>query len=156
MSSKFFIDTPFDRFLVFDLNNGRIDRIFFSCQLEGQPLHGNLKRCVEYIFDSGDFSCFDYRLLNNSLISQKARMLQGFLISTKTGQTFSYSDVADKVFGSKNYARAVASMLRANPFVFFVACHRVLAKNGIGGYSAGVELKRKILKWEALKGDDYV
>ncbi|WP_025209641.1 methylated-DNA--[protein]-cysteine S-methyltransferase [Hippea sp. KM1] len=156
MSSKFFVETPFDRFLVFEFEGLKIGSISFSFKPVGLPLSDALGDCVRYIFDSGDFSCFDYGLLDNSQLSKKARMLQAFLVSTRIGQTFSYSDVAQEVFNSRSYARAVASMLHANPFAFFVACHRVVSKNGIGGYSAGVELKRKILEWEALKGEGYV
>ena len=44
-------------------------------------------------------------------------------------------------------ARAVGAIMAANPIPVIVPCHRVLASDGLGGYSggAGVEVKRWLL-----------
>lgn len=44
-------------------------------------------------------------------------------------------------------ARAVGSIMAANPIPVIVPCHRVVASDGIGGYSggAGIEVKRWLL-----------
>lgn len=44
-------------------------------------------------------------------------------------------------------ARAVGSIMAANPVPVIVPCHRVLASDGLGGYSggAGIEVKRWLL-----------
>jgi len=83
--------------------------------------------------------------------TKKSYALYEFLINTKTGETHSYSQAGKIVFGNVRYARAVAKMLNANPFTFLVPCHRIVAKNGIGGYAEGVELKLTILRWEGVK-----
>ncbi len=115
-------------------------------------LSGELKKLVLSVFEHRNLSLFDYSMLNVEQLSEKQLKLHGFLISTKCGETYCYSEVAYKVFGSSRYSRGVARLLSANRFAFFVPCHRVLAKNGLGGYSAyqGVELKRKILRWEGV------
>ena len=65
------------------------------------------------------------------------------------GKTRSYSWVAEKT-GNRNAVRAVGQALGANPLPIIIPCHRVLTKEGgIGGYSAGVELKRYLLWREA-------
>ncbi len=150
MSSSY-IDTPFDNFLIFEIN-GQIKSIFFRGKPQGAPLSGELRERVLSVFESKDFSFFDYSLLDITALSLKQLMLHDFLIGTKVGELFCYSDVAQSIFGNKRYARAVARLLSLNRFAFFVPCHRVVAKNGMGGYSSysGVELKSKILLWEGV------
>ncbi len=147
--SRFYIETPFDNYLIFQIDK-KINEIYFAPKREGLGLSGELRKLVLSVFEQCNFSFFDYSLLNVGSLSEKQLKLHNFLISTECGETLYYSEVAEKLFGSRKYARGVARLLSANRFAFFVPCHRVLAKNGIGGYSAyqGVELKRKILQWE--------
>ncbi len=64
----------------------------------------------------------------------------------KYGTTITYSELAHRV-GSKA-VRAVGSALSRNPIPIIIPCHRVVSKNGIGGYSSGVDVKRKLLELE--------
>jgi len=72
------------------------------------------------------------------------------------GQTRSYSDIA-RLIGSG--PRAVANACGANSLPLVVPCHRVVAKNGIGGFMQGKQngllIKRWLLRHEgvALGGD---
>jgi len=50
------------------------------------------------------------------------------------GKTRTYGELAAEI-GSPKAARAVARALSKNPFAPLVPCHRVVAKNGLGGYS---------------------
>ena len=53
------------------------------------------------------------------------------------GQTVTYGQLA-AMCGSPKAARAVGSVMRKNPFVIVLPCHRVLpSAGGIGSYSAG-------------------
>ena len=47
-------------------------------------------------------------------------------------------------------ARAIGSIMGANPIPIIVPCHRVVAGNGLGGFSGGegVESKRWLLTME--------
>ena len=64
------------------------------------------------------------------------------------GQTRSYHWVAEQL-GSPKKVRAVGRALRNNRLPILIPCHRVIDKSGsLGGFSAGVELKRKLLKIE--------
>ena len=151
MLNRYYIDTPFERWLVFDIYKNRIKAISFEEKPKGIHLEGSLKASVLKVFESKDFSHFDYNKLDTSDLNERQRKLHDFLIATKVGEIFYYSEVALILFGDKRFARATARLLSLNRFAFFVPCHRVVAKNGIGGYSKGVDLKKRILRWEGVK-----
>ena len=49
-------------------------------------------------------------------------------------------------------ARAVGNANGKNPLPIIIPCHRVIAANGgIGGYSCGVGIKKKLLAIENIK-----
>jgi len=61
------------------------------------------------------------------------------------GETRTYGWVAERAGGS---AQAVGNALGKNPLPVVVPCHRVVAANGLGGFTGGLELKRKLLRLE--------
>ena len=63
------------------------------------------------------------------------------------GETRSYADIAREAGGSP---RSVGGANGANPIPILIPCHRVLATNGIGGYSGGdgLDTKRFLLSLE--------
>ncbi|MBI5664560.1 MAG: methylated-DNA--[protein]-cysteine S-methyltransferase [Nitrospirae bacterium] len=64
------------------------------------------------------------------------------------GETRSYKWVAEKT-GNSAAVRAVGRALSKNPVPIVVPCHRVIESDGsIGGYSSGVEVKRRLLEME--------
>lgn len=64
------------------------------------------------------------------------------------GRTCSYSDIARRIRNPKA-VRAVGSANGQNPLCVIVPCHRVIAADGsIGGYSGGLEIKRRLLALE--------
>lgn len=69
------------------------------------------------------------------------------------GETVSYGELAE-LAGRPRAARAVGSIMAANPVPFVVPCHRVIAAGGrIGGYGGGrdaVPLKRWLLEREGV------
>ena len=71
-----------------------------------------------------------------------------FLLSVKSGDVVSYSEVAQGV-GSPRAVRAAASACAANRVAVLIPCHRVLrADGGLGGYRWGLERKRALLDAE--------
>ena len=70
------------------------------------------------------------------------------------GQSLTYGDIARRL-GDVALSRAVGQALGANPFAPVIPCHRVLAANGLGGFSAhgGGATKRRLL---ALEGTPNV
>jgi methylated-DNA-[protein]-cysteine S-methyltransferase len=70
------------------------------------------------------------------------------LLRIPCGKTCTYGELANEI-GSPNATRAVGSACGANPIPVLVPCHRVLASGGsIGGFSGGLDWKRRLLKGE--------
>ena len=68
------------------------------------------------------------------------------------GQTRSYGEVA-AALDRPQAARAVGTACGANPIPLLIPCHRVLATGGgLGGFTAGLEWKRRLLKAEEVEG----
>lgn len=66
------------------------------------------------------------------------------------GKVVSYGEEA-RMLGKPKAARAVGSANGRNPIPIIVPCHRVVAGDGsLGGYSAGLPMKRKLLALEGV------
>ncbi len=65
------------------------------------------------------------------------------------GETISYGELAQRV-GRPKGSRAVGQANGKNPIPIVVPCHRVLARDGIGGYGGGLPLKRALLALEGV------
>lgn len=73
------------------------------------------------------------------------------LLSIPPGTTTNYGALAREI-GNPSASRAVGTAVGDNPVSWLIPCHRVLrADGGIGGYAWGVERKRTMLVWEALR-----
>ena len=72
-----------------------------------------------------------------------------------SGQTKSYAQVAQSI-GRPEAVRAVGQACGANPIPVVIPCHRVLAAGGrLGGFSSGLDWKRKLLAREgSIPGSD--
>ena len=65
------------------------------------------------------------------------------------GQKKSYKWLAQRV-GDFKKARAVGNACGSNPFPIIIPCHRVVKEDrGLGGYSGGLWIKKKLLELEA-------
>lgn len=95
-------------------------------------------------------SCIDY-------FSQSIKFLSGtdfekqvwsVLSEIPCGETRTYKWVAEKV-GNPSATRAVGRALSKNPVPIVVPCHRVIESDGsVGGYSSGIDRKRRLLEME--------
>ncbi|MGI8332206.1 methylated-DNA--[protein]-cysteine S-methyltransferase [Actinomadura scrupuli] len=65
------------------------------------------------------------------------------------GRTVTYGELGERS-GAAVPARAIGQIMGSNPVPVIVPCHRVVATNGLGGYSggAGLEIKRWLLTLE--------
>jgi len=69
------------------------------------------------------------------------------------GNTRTYTWIARKL-GMPNAARAVGQALARNPLPIIIPCHRVVCSSGaLGGFSAGIDWKRRLLDIEASSYD---
>jgi len=71
--------------------------------------------------------------------------LRHALLEIPKGHTCTYGELA-KVLNSG--PRAVGQALGANPVPILIPCHRVVAAHGLGGFSCGLEWKKKLLVFE--------
>jgi methylated-DNA-[protein]-cysteine S-methyltransferase len=74
------------------------------------------------------------------------------LLTVGYGETITYASLAARS-GTGVPARAIGSIMAANPLPIIIPCHRVVASDGLGGYSGGepgrgLETKRWLLENE--------
>ncbi|MDR0811459.1 MAG: methylated-DNA--[protein]-cysteine S-methyltransferase [Paludibacter sp.] len=70
------------------------------------------------------------------------------LLAIPRGETRTYKQIAEQI-GHPSAVRAVANAVGDNPVSYLIPCHRVIRTDGgIGGYRWGVEIKKRILKFE--------
>ncbi|WP_218004606.1 methylated-DNA--[protein]-cysteine S-methyltransferase [Microtetraspora niveoalba] len=87
----------------------------------------------------------DWRLTS----STQRRVLGTLFATVPWGQVVTYGDLAARS-GTGVPARGIGSIMGSNPIPIIVPCHRVVAGNGLGGFSGGegVESKRWLLTHE--------
>lgn len=74
----------------------------------------------------------------------------GALLKIPYGNTASYRDIAEMIGNPKAY-RAIGTACGRNPIPIIIPCHRVIGSDGsLGGYSGGIEIKKKLLKLERI------
>jgi methylated-DNA-[protein]-cysteine S-methyltransferase len=82
-----------------------------------------------------------------ALATPFAREVLGRLAKAPFGATTTYGAIARDV-GRPRGARAVGQAVASNPVPVVVPCHRVVAANGLGGFSGGLDVKRWLLRHE--------
>lgn len=86
-------------------------------------------------------------ILDLSEVPEFQRAVLKAVASIPPGETLTYGQVARKI-GKPKASRAVGRALAKNPFPLVIPCHRVVAAHGLGGYSCGPDLKRRLLDLE--------
>lgn len=84
------------------------------------------------------------------LMSEAQRRVLGTLYETVPyGKVVTYGELANRC-GTGIPARGIGSIMGSNPIPIVVPCHRVVAGDGLGGFSggSGVESKRRLLTLE--------
>lgn len=69
------------------------------------------------------------------------------LLKIPYSKTKSYKQIAELI-GHKNAFRAVGNANAKNKLPIIIPCHRVVASNGMGGYSGGIAIKKFLLNLE--------
>ena len=115
------------------------------------PLLVEALRQLRAYFD-GTLTTFDLPL-DLGQISATARTVLTTLDETVgPGTTVTYGELARRS-GTGIPARAIGSIMGLNPLPLVIACHRVVASDGLGGYSGGrrgegLATKRWLLEFE--------
>jgi methylated-DNA-[protein]-cysteine S-methyltransferase len=121
----------------FNICNGKLIKVDLTLsrkdEIEVEPFTTQFKEYLagmrrefdlEYILEVSDFT--------NSVLSITKKI--------PYGKTVTYGYIAS-MLGNPNAARAVGQSLKINPLPIIIPCHRVISKNGPGGFSAGTEWK---------------
>jgi methylated-DNA-[protein]-cysteine S-methyltransferase len=102
------------------------------------------KQIVQYL--EGKRSVFELPLVLEGTEFQKK--VWKALLKIPYGKTATYGDIARKI-GAERAVRAVGLANRLNRYGIVVPCHRVVsASGGLVGYTAGVEVKSRLLEIE--------
>jgi len=113
-------------------------------------LAGTARRQLAEYF-CGQRTEFDLPIDWTATSGTQRQVLEALFDSVSYGQTISYGMLASRAGlpASRDTlpARTVGKIMGSNPIPVIVPCHRVVASDGLGGYSggAGVEVKRWLL-----------
>ena len=115
--------------------------------------HPTVQRALSQLreYFAGERREFDLTLEWPRLEPTTAAVLRA-LLTVGYGETVTYGELALRS-GTGVPARAIGSIMAANPWPVVVPCHRVVAATGLGGYSGGergreLETKRRLLEKE--------
>ncbi|MGH3757804.1 methylated-DNA--[protein]-cysteine S-methyltransferase [Actinophytocola sp.] len=114
---------------------------------DSAPTTGVLTQLREYFH--GKRRVFDVAV-DWRLMSAAQRRVLGTLYETVPyGKVVTYGELAARS-GSGIPPRGIGSIMGSNPIPIVVPCHRVVASDGLGGFSGGtgVESKRRLLTLE--------
>ena len=68
------------------------------------------------------------------------------LLNVKWNEQITYGELARR---SGTHPRAAGQAVGHNPLPLFIPCHRIVAAHGLGGYTPGIEIKKKLLLLES-------
>lgn len=129
--------------LLVEHEGNRIKRIFFSPDAPERPCR-LAEEIAVYLEQGGLFPQAD---LDLSHCTDFQKRVYAVVRSIPRGETMTYGQVAE-LAKSPGAARAVGRAMAANPFAILIPCHRVLAKDGPGGYAYGQDIKERLLRLE--------
>ncbi len=130
----------------FDAQIARLERFVGPVVAGSHPLLDALERQLGDYF-AGQRRRFDLPLLLAGTPFQEK--VWRALLSVPYGETISYAELAGRV-GSPGGSRAVGRANGDNRIAIVVPCHRVVRADGsLGGYSGGLDRKRRLLALES-------
>ncbi|UNK70277.1 methylated-DNA--[protein]-cysteine S-methyltransferase [Microbacterium sp. H1-D42] len=86
----------------------------------------------------GDLQTFDVPFDLGVQTDATRAVLMALYETVGNGETVTYGELAARS-GTTVPARGIGSIMGANPVPLIVPCHRVVASDGLGGYSGGAE-----------------
>ena len=151
MKKAFFYETMMGKTGLAE-EDGKLTNVFFTgtvfpetFEMQETPLLKNTARQLAEYF-AGKRQKFEIPL-NPQGTDFEVAVWQA-LLSIPWGVTRSYKNIAEQIGRPKAF-RAVGRANALNPISIIIPCHRVIGANGqLVGYSAGLELKEKLLQLE--------
>lgn len=132
--------------LVVERSGNKIRRLFFSKELQ-QPSEDSelVKEIIRHVTEGVPCPKVE---LDLSGFNDFQRKVVSVVMDIPRGRTMTYGQVA-ALAGHPGAARAVGNIMAKNPFVIIVPCHRVVARQGLGGFGFGLHAKERLLAVEA-------
>ena len=152
------IQTPFTG-LEIRCNEEAVVSVDFVVQAQQESTPGDTTVLMQQVIQQiNDYCQSPQRVFDLPLELQGTEFQQRVwraLQSIPSGQVKSYGALARELGTS---ARAVGNACRQNPMPLIIPCHRVVAKQGIGGFAgttAGqvLDIKRQLLRHEGVEID---
>jgi methylated-DNA-[protein]-cysteine S-methyltransferase len=115
--------------------------------------HDHVRHAADELaaYADGALHTFTVRLDLSGLTPFRRRVLEQ-LRQVPYGATTTYGALAD-ASGCPGGARAVGGAVGVNPVAIIIPCHRVLAAHGLGGFTGGLDWKRRLLQREGVACD---
>ena len=111
----------------------------------------NLCKDIQLYFEGAPVR-IPWKFLDLGALTPLQRKILKAVASVPWGKVRSYGEIAAQV-GHPRACRFVGTTLAKNPFPIFVPCHRIIRADGsLGGFSAGTDLKKRMLALEKQKG----
>ncbi|MGB9731935.1 MULTISPECIES: methylated-DNA--[protein]-cysteine S-methyltransferase [Calditerrivibrio] len=124
-----------------------IDFTYDSEFLNGD-LPCNIRKMYQILKNYYSFERYDiFDVLGGVEFTSFERKVYKRLLEVPAGEVITYSELANEI-GIKGGARAVGNAMRRNRFPILIPCHRVVGKKDLGGFTPGLELKKKLLDYE--------
>lgn len=136
---------------IYKISNGGLIRLDWQDERDlredyEDPL--GLSRLLKLYF-SGETIDFKGVPVDYRDISITYREILEFIRDIPYGNTITYGEVAERL-GKPRSARVVGNAMRINPCPIVIPCHRLIARNGLGGYSLGIDKKILLLNLEGV------
>lgn len=98
---------------------------------------------------AGELTDFDLPIDWRQTSGVQREVLEKLYTGVPYGRTVTYGELSG-LSGTDVPARGIGTVMGSNPIPIVVPCHRVVASDGLGGYSGtgGVEVKRWLLTLE--------
>jgi methylated-DNA-[protein]-cysteine S-methyltransferase len=153
--SRAALDTPVGRIVVSAGPAGVILVAWRAGAAGGAPAGSLLAEAVDQLagYFAGTRRDFDVAVDLGGL-EPATRQVLTTLQQIPYGRSVTYGELAE-LSGTGLPARAIGSVMGANPVPILIGCHRVLAGDGLGGYSGGPpgqgpQTKRWLLEHEGI------
>ncbi len=139
------VETPIGRIGLVE-DDGAITKVLWSVD-ENPPANAVQREAAGQLnaYFAGELTQFDLPLKPAGSDFQKSVYRQ--MLAIPFGETKTYGEIAKALEGMP---QPVGQACGSNPIPIIIPCHRVLAANGLGGFSGfgGVEMKITLLRHE--------
>lgn len=151
-----FYNSPIGKIILYSDGNFLTNLFFSNTEVEGQKeeieIFQTTKKWLDIYF-SGKIPNFTPEYKFKCLTPFQNKVLT-IISSIPYGEVMTYKDIANKISINMS-SQAVGNALHINPIAIIIPCHRVVSKNGLGGYAYGMNRKKFLLNLEEKKNRIY-